>query len=62
MNRGQKDPRLDESTQEDYGIYKQSYTHESGVCYLYVNGSKDKVLEESVQFNFDGLQIEGKPD
>jgi len=48
---GKKAGRPDTETGEPRDIYQYSYTHSDGVCYLYVNETKEYTLEEDVEFS-----------
>ena len=58
---GKKNPRPDPETGEEKDIFQYSYQHADGICYLYVNETTDQTLEEEIEFNLTGLEIEGKP-
>ena len=61
INQGKKAARPDTETQEDFGIFQYSLQHGGGIAYLYVNGSKNQILDEEIEFSLDGLEIEGMP-
>lgn len=60
-SQGKKNARPDPENGEARDIYQYSYQHSDGVCYLYVNETSDLTLEEEVEFQLQGLEIEGKP-
>jgi len=60
-DQGKKQMRADPETGEDKQIYVYSLQHGEGICYLYVNETEDQTLEEEVEFQLQGLEIEGKP-
>ena len=61
LEKGKKNPRPCPETGDHFEIYQYSYQHGGGHCYLYVNNTTDKVLEEEIEFTLQGLEIEGKP-
>ena len=60
-NTGKKNSRPDPETGDPKEIYQYSLQHSDGVCYLYVNETKDETIEEEIEFKLTGLEIEGKP-
>lgn len=61
LTKGKKTGRPDTETQEDHNIYQYYLQQDNGIVYLYVNGSEDQILDEEIEFNMDGLEIEGMP-
>lgn len=59
--KGKKNKRPDPDSGEDKEIFQYSYQHPDGVCYLYVNHTKNETLEEEIEFKLQGLEIEGMP-
>ena len=60
--KGKKTVRADPETGEEKDIFVYTYQHGDGICYLYSNETEDLTLEEEVEFQLTGLEIEGKPD
>jgi len=58
---GKKAPRPDPETGEQTEIYQYSLRHGGGIAYLYVNNTDKLTLEEELEFQLTGLEIEGKP-
>ena len=58
---GKKNARPDPETGEAKDVWQYSYQHSDGVCYLYVNNTKNEILEEEIEFKLVGLEIEGQP-
>ena len=54
-------PRPDTETGEHYDIYQYSLRHGGGIAYLYVNETVDKTLEEEIEFQLVGLELEENP-
>ena len=61
LQQGKKARRDDPDTGDQYDIFVYSYKHGGGMAYLYVNETTNKTLEESVEWQLKGLEIEGKP-
>ena len=59
---GKKTGRPDPETGEAKEIYQYSLQHAEGVCYLYVNNTANQTLEEEIEFQLTGLEVEDKPD
>lgn len=47
---GKKAPRPDPESGEHNEIYQYSYQHSEGICYLYVNETKNLTLDEEIEF------------
>ena len=58
---GKKASRPDPSTGQSHDISVYTYQHSSGVCYLYTNNSTAHILEEQIEFQLQGLEIEDNP-
>jgi hypothetical protein len=58
---GKKAPRPDTETGAHIDIWQYQYQHSGGIAYLYVNDTKDKTIEEEIEFTLEGLEIEGRP-
>ena len=58
---GKKAGRPDPETGEQMEIDQYNLKHEGGIAYLYVNKTTEHTLEEDLEFQLTGLEIEGKP-
>lgn len=61
---GKKAPRPDPEKEAPYNetaIYQYSLRHGGGIAYLYVNETSDLLLEEEIEFQLVGLEIEDAP-
>lgn len=61
IEQGKRAARADPSSGEAYDIHQYTLKHSGGIAYLYVNNTADKTLEEDLEFDMSGLEIEGKP-
>lgn len=61
LTQGKKTARPDPDSGEANEIYQYSYQHSEGICYLYVNESQNLTLDEEIEFQLTGLEIEGAP-
>lgn len=53
--------RLHPQSKEPLEIYQHQYKHQAGIAYFYENTMENTTLEETLQFNFSGLEISGLP-
>ena len=51
--------RKDPLTGQPVNIFVYSLKHGGGICYLYVNETTNRTLEECMKFQLKGLKIEG---
>lgn len=58
---GKKAPRPNPETGAETAIYQYSLRHGGGIAYLYVNETSNLLLEEEIEFNLVGLEIEDAP-
>jgi len=61
IEQGKKAPRPDTETGAHVDIYQYSLQHGGGIAYLYVNETNDKTLEEEIEFQLVGLELEENP-
>jgi len=61
LTQGKKTGRPDTETQQDHGIAQYSLQHGGGIAYLYDNKSTKMTLDEEIEFEMQGLEIEGMP-
>ena len=59
LNKGKKQQRDDEGNPVD--IFQYSLQHDGGVAYLYVNETPNRTLDEDLEFQIQGLELEENP-
>ena len=61
LERGTRKERPDPETGESHDICRYDLNHSGGIAYLYVNKTRDRTLEETLEFQLQGLELEEKP-
>ena len=54
-----KTQRVHPKTKAPFEIYQYQYKHQAGIVYVYENLTSKNTLQEKLQFQLSGLQIEG---
>ena len=59
MTKGKETQRLHPKTKQPLEIYQYQYKHQAGIAYFYMNNEERLTLQEKLQFQLQGLTIEG---